>query len=347
MRSEWWRFMGPGKWRAIWDDEETGLHVEVRPKRPGWRGPDSIACYVQFSVPRVAWKGSNAWPINAMVLSYVMTRVEEMVREAGLEADLRGAKITRCDLNRNMVLDEPFASYGPLMKRLDVPRAKMRSYVHDTDAGGSRISGSVATGICNSNKTHALVFYDKLIEQEQQGRATQGLPPNLARLELQVKRGKNVRKKLGIATVQDLLDRWEHLPALYEAHVLDTLFRHDLAELAAPRPRQDVRYTSTWAAEIAAVLRWCSKKGVALGRTQAQLEWRVQTHGVDSYARALQPVRAVDRKRVERAVRQMRKAVLRDAIRADPSFGRRYEELRQKVLGGQCWPNRRPTWPSP
>ncbi len=302
--------------------QDTGVYVEIGSPRRGWIEGENIGCLIQFSVPGIIGKGDNSWPVDKILASGAIDMVQGFLADLGIHADLREAKVVRCDLNRNMVLDDEFKSYEPLYKALDLPRSKKEEFTN--------------TGMQCTNKSHGTLFYDKIVKMKAMGLRRKHLPKNLGRWEWQVKHAVNVRKKLGIHTVQHLLDRWNDLPALFAAHT-ESLFRYNLAELQAPQPRLARRDQDAIQGQLFNLVRWCQKQGINHDLDLAALDSMVRQGEIAGYAEKIKQVPGMPRKHANDAISRMRKAFWREMAK-DPDFVRRYEEVLSKIQGGKCWP---------
>jgi hypothetical protein len=307
---------------ATWGDLKAGaqdkphLFVQVSPLRRGWIDGDNIGCIIQFSIPGVRGHGDNSWPTDRRNAIGMIDSVQEELASLGLIIDLKQAKVTRCDLNRNISLDEPFHHYEKIIKALNLPRTK----THDR-----------GTTMTRTNKSQGVSFYDKIDQMKSRGLSTSHLPPNLGRLEWEVKQARNVAKKLDIKTVQGLLDGWETLEPLYLTYK-NSLFRYDVEALQAPRPRRDCRTETPIEAEIALLIRWCQKQGIGIDINASQLKRMVNNGNLKGYAKKIKAVAGIDRKRANTSISRMRTAFWRENFR-DEDFVRRYLELKEKLEG--------------
>ena len=329
-RRRLWQFED-GEWLegacAEWKGE--GVHVKLVPRNAKLYGPGSVVFYVNFSVASILGRGDNSWPADSRAMEGVIDIVQGILHKMGITTDLRQAQITRCDLNRNMVMDEPIENYREVWDALHTPRTTKETWPR--------------TGMLCQNKSQALSIYDKIVAMKKNGVSTGHLPPHLMRLEWRVMGAANVRKKLGLNTVQDLISRYEALPDLFTDHLKKVLFRYDVVDLKAPRRRSDSRVYSPTQAQVFNLVRWCRKHQITLDLTKPQLHRTLGEEGVEGYARTIKLIPGMypkHRKHATDAVRSMRRAWWHEKVVTDADFARRYEELRSKVEGGRCWPAR-------
>jgi hypothetical protein len=297
-----------------------GLHFEVKPLKRGWIDGDNVGAIVRFSLPGIYGHRDNSWPLNKRVAIAMIDAVRDKLADMGVTLDFRSGKITRCDLNRNVVLDEPFYHYQPMLNALDVPRTQKRDH------------NGTGTGIERTNNSQGVLVYDKIVRMQREGLRTNHLPPHLARVEWQIKKARNVSKRWHINTVQDLVDHWEDLPSLYLANQ-SQLFRYDVEALQSPQPRASLRQETPIQSKIANLLRWCDKRGLRHRLDPKRLEKMVRQGRFGDYAKTIKAVPDMDRKYANNAVAAMRVAFWREAFQ-DADFVRRYTEFKQKVEQG-------------
>ncbi len=181
---------------------EEGLHVQIRPLRPGLYGPRYIACYITISVPKRCF-GCNLHPVNLNQMRGVIDGIIETLREIGIEGDVLSAKICGIDLFRNIVLNEPFENYMPLLRCLHPSRINNVRHFK--------------SGALMMNTQRIVRFYDKGAEMRRRGvrrrEAEERL--NILRSEFGWRKGKVVKKELDIETVEDLLNSYDRLPTFH------------------------------------------------------------------------------------------------------------------------------------
>jgi hypothetical protein len=303
-------------WGALWDKplNEPHLYLEISPLSRGWIEGDNIGCYIQFSIPGIRGHGDNSWPVDCRNATGIIDAVQNKLAALGLIVDLRQAKVVRCDLNRNVVLEEPFHHYQTILRALDLPRTNRGDY--------SR------TGITRTNKSQSMVIYDKIAEMKSRGLSTTHLPPHFARQEWQVKTARNVSKKLEVKTVHDLLDSWDTLPHLY-INQKNRFFCQDVDALLSPRPRCDLRNQTPIQSEISTLLRWSQKHGLEHHLDAQKLGNMVKHGNFHGLAKLIKSVPGMDKKHANTAIGRMRNAFWRENFQ-DADFLRRYKELKEK-----------------
>ena len=310
---------------ALW--KQKGIRIKIKPLNKRLCGVGSIGCFIQLTLPSWLGKVDNAWPTDPNFSSLVIDSVQEKLTMIGITADLREAKVCRCDINRNMVLDESCASYMSVLRAMSIPRTKRMLYPE--------------TGCIFYNKSYSLKFYDKIAELKAKGVPTGHLPRNLMRVEWSIKGARNVTGQLKVTTVQNLLDRWMQIESIFVAFLAKSAFRYDVEILKKPRSRGDCRLARPTLAQIRNFHRWCKKKQIKLPYTASQLDGLLRTGGPYEYYEAIKKVSGMHPKHADDAGRRMSDAYWHEIVMTDPDFVRRYEELKSKSAGGYCWPTRR------
>jgi len=174
--------------------------------------------FVEFSIPRVASGGSaNYAPVNAAGMGAAVATVENELRAAGFECNLKTAALSRVDVFRNVSAGQPFGSYAPLLSMMNGSR------MH------SKVFGS--TFLWN-NKAHALTVYDKREEMRFKGRDTNELPANAVRFEYRLLNGAKCKAALPMMpTATELVHGIDVLAEIYRGQWGRLAFGLEVGEL--------------------------------------------------------------------------------------------------------------------
>ncbi|MBV9468894.1 MAG: hypothetical protein JOZ57_06575 [Abitibacteriaceae bacterium] len=313
-----------------------GVNVNIRPLRRanagkrGWIGRDSIGCLIRFSIEGIVGQGNNAWPVPGMLLSRIVDLVQQLLKCVGIVTDLRHGTLCRCDLNRNFVVEEPWQNYMAVLGALYMPYMKQWKRAPDQKPNEYTMY--------YSNKSHCVLLYDKITQLSKNNQEARFLPRRLTRLGWQLRRAKNVQQKLGVTTVQDLINRWETLPDGFATGCYNALFSHNITTMRAPSTTGNNHSVSTVSAEIENLLRWCNRKHLPCDLTLSDLSHLVRTQGMDCYKSIITAIPGMDQKHAATAVRRMRAAYWEEQVTTVPDFRNRYHELKLKAAGGRCWP---------
>jgi len=161
-----------------------------------------------FSAPAVAY-GHNSRTITCDDLRAVLEKMQETLRERGVEVDWREGQVSRVDVHRDVPLPRPFGYYLPALHLIE-PRY-------------GRIWQNYSTGVLRGANT-SLVYslYDKRAQCRQKQTApppdTDGFPGWL-RCEARLQTAAAVRASLGIGNAEELLERFEELPAWLDERI--------------------------------------------------------------------------------------------------------------------------------
>jgi len=290
-----------------------GVSIHMAPMRGdnGQQAGGMIGCKIQISLPAIAANGDNSRPISGDEAASVIDLVQEMVLGVGLNIDLRQLKVVRCDINRNIVLDEPYEKYEPVFTALKMPRSTTRSY---------------RTGKLWGNKSHQLNVYCKSVERQAKGYSNNRLPENTIRLEYRVLSARSVRKKLQITNLQDLLDDWDALGEKFLSVLEKNLFQPRASDFSDDGPGLGTRIRRPVRSQIRSLLRWCRKHQLAGVPSSSKMEQILRSGGIDAYALAVTTIPGMVRKYANSKIRQMRDALWQEAT-TDASFAMRYHDL--------------------
>lgn len=184
--------------------------------------------FLQTSIPKV-YSGNNYFSVGRDGSRAVMKKLEGELREAGVHTNIEGARVSRLDAFRNVVADEPFRAYAPVLQLLEGKRQQRREY---------------GTTFLWHNTQQEVCVYDKLEEMRNHEIDTTPFPKNTIRFEHRLLNARKVSDTLGVTTLADL---WEGYDAV-EQHYLRTmegqLFRYEPGEvevLCANQLREELK----------------------------------------------------------------------------------------------------------
>lgn len=156
--------------------------------QPFTRGESGMACFLQFSIPKVHHQGNNYFSVSEAGAKVVVDDIERELREAGINTPLQEANISRLDAFRNIAPDEPFSSYYGLFSLLKARRAIQRGY---------------GTTFLVHNTQQQFVVYDKLVEMQSRGVDVTDYT-NTMRFEHRLLNGNKVKSVYGFSSVSSL-----------------------------------------------------------------------------------------------------------------------------------------------
>ncbi len=197
--------------KAFYNFEE--MRVTLKPFNAS--EPQSIGCWAEFSVPKVA-NGSNYEPANFGTTKTALAMVESQLKSIGIKTNIQRATISRLDACKSVLTSEPYQAYAPVLARLQGQRMAVRGY---------------GTTFLWHNTVQEICVYDKREEMKHRKKNISRVPKNVVRFEHRMKTGRKVRDVLGVRTVAELLEGFEQVPVAYRSAMEKQLFRYSPAEL--------------------------------------------------------------------------------------------------------------------
>lgn len=192
------------------NDTEKGYYLTI----------DRRGLSIQFSLPLLYGLDSNFYLLGANSIKVVMSSIERELQNIGVVADLDNAKVMRIDIVSNALTTETFSSYAPVLQSLSLKRARNRQYGVDT--------------FLMHNTLRELEFYNKLRELAQKKgpayvRNVLGFnSERIVRGELRFLRHREVKKRLGVSTLQELPDNWGTLRDVYVGFMRNEVFTNSI-----------------------------------------------------------------------------------------------------------------------
>jgi hypothetical protein len=130
--------------------------------------------------------------------------------EIGLKTNLKMSDIRRLDTFRNVVADEPYLCYRPVLQQLR----------------GARMTGhEFETGYRWDNSQWQLCVYDKLEEMQQRKVSVAGYPANTIRFEKRLMNSRKIQTAAGLKTVADLLTGYDTLEPDFRQSLSRSIFK--------------------------------------------------------------------------------------------------------------------------
>lgn len=293
---------------AYWNGDT--LRVDVTPKG------DSVQCFVEASLPKYA-TGDNLSPIDRNAVQVALRNIERQLRDIGIGTNIETARLSRIDTFRNVLADEPFTTYTPVLSLMRMRRQRSRDY---------------GTTFLFSNSQQETCIYDKRAEMKHRGLDVSRVPPNVMRFEHRLKTGRKIRSTLGVGTVGDLMKCYDVVPEHHLRTMREELFKYEPGEVETMTGDQYVAGMLLFQARFPKT--WEARYFDALGRYTA-----AKAGGVEAVRRAIEIVASGDdeavRKRVYRHGRSMDEAYTLLSMLERPegskTLGDLYRELRAKA----------------
>jgi hypothetical protein len=191
------------------------VNVKLYPMpMPEGQGIGTI-CSIRFEVPKFAGD-SNYHPTDEKGTRRAIRSAEKHLAAIGIKTNLQTAQISRLDAFTNVVADEPYPCYQPVLSLLSGSRMKQRGYEN---------------GFLWENQQQQVCVYDKLKKMEHDKLPVAGLPRNSIRFEHRMLKSKKVREALNFRNVTELLESYDTIATTYQQTMKKHLFRYEPAEV--------------------------------------------------------------------------------------------------------------------
>lgn len=192
-------------------------------------GPTCLT--IQTNLPKLL-RPDNVQPVTSKAeFDRAIQRLEILLREAGIRADLFGARIKELEICRNVVTDSELPNYYPALDELTFPRTDREPY----ENRGRRWI----------NRVRCLKIYDKGNEQDLDTDCTQRFEYSLTELD-------SVRRHLGPWTVSSLRD---------DFHAAERAFREAVERLIPEQTGQTEESSSVGPSAYESLLDSLEEKG--------------------------------------------------------------------------------------
>jgi hypothetical protein len=177
----------------------------------------SSTCYTRFEIPKFAGE-NNYKPVDFEGTKDALKQVEKKLRDVGIRTNILTAKPCRMDSFQNVEADEPYSCYKPVLALLSGSRMTQRGYEN---------------GFLWENQSAQLCAYDKREKMIHDKLSLAGLPKHPLRFELRALKARKIRSAYGFSNVQDLLDGYDSIRAVYVETMQKQLFKYSASDVEA------------------------------------------------------------------------------------------------------------------
>jgi hypothetical protein len=196
--------------KAFNNDGPCRVTIKAIPARDE-RGIQPL-CTVSMEVPKVAGC-SNYHPTDERGAEAALNIVQKHLSSIGLKTNVMDAQPARMDAFRNVVADEPYSCYAPVLGLLRGSRMEKRGYEN---------------GHLWENGVQQVCVYDKIQKMQRDNLSIEGLPPNSIRFEMRLLKSQKVRATLEVKTARELLESYGAIVEAYERTMKKQLFSHSV-----------------------------------------------------------------------------------------------------------------------
>lgn len=171
---------------------------------------DDKGARVKFSLPKVYTGNLNIEPLTKVESNIAFDKVQKILSDIGIDTDIREGIISRVDLFKNGIMENPVPYYLRLLGGLpEGTRMKKRDY------GETVLFHNTQREVC---------LYDKVQELEKRGVVSKQHSGNILRCELRLIRGRVVKAET-LIEANHLIGQWDSLEDVYLRNVNNTLSR--------------------------------------------------------------------------------------------------------------------------
>ncbi len=186
-------------YRAYRSDKKSGVSITAVDHK----------VWIQCSLSHLF--GETCYLLRSMTQAQAKEKIQALQiylhDEVGIRVDLQTARISRVDLFRDIQTDHPFAAYMPLLQGIRV--GQLIKETHDST-------------ITYRRKKRAMQVYDKSAQLKATERA-ENVPENILRWEYRLLKASQVKHRLGLCTVEELLLGWDRLRTEFDKLVQSAL----------------------------------------------------------------------------------------------------------------------------
>jgi hypothetical protein len=186
-------------------------------------------CTVALEVPKVAGC-SNYHPTDQRGAEAVLAIVQKHLSDIGLKTNLMDAQPARLDAFRNVVADESYSCYAPVLALLRGSRMEKRGYEN---------------GHLWENGVQQVCVYDKIQKMQRDKLSVDGLPSNSIRFEMRLLKSQKVRDTLDVKSARELLESYDAIVQAYERTMKKQLFSYTVRDVEA-MVSSDIRAEVQW-----------------------------------------------------------------------------------------------------
>jgi len=173
-----------------------------------------VMLFVNVSLPKVYYKGNNYHPVDKEQMQETLDIVQKELENAGIKTNIYNAKVSRMDLFKNVYPEHHFLDYRPVFRILKMKYEK------------EKYRKEYGTTFTYGNKSNMMCVYDKIWEMKLKGMDTTNYPKTI-RFELRMHKSKNIREKLKIKNLDDLIRVYPELNNYYKEVMIKNLFKYE------------------------------------------------------------------------------------------------------------------------
>jgi len=154
---------------------------------------DKSKAFLQCSLPKVI-AGDNYQPLDKKEAEQAINSIGRELWESGFHTEINKSSISRIDLFKNVLTEEPYMQYTDLFRLLRGKRKLKRDY-------GSTFLWH--------NTQEQLTIYNKIAEMKIKKVDTRNYPINTMRFEHRLLNKRKAAKVLGFSAVGEIADNWQ------------------------------------------------------------------------------------------------------------------------------------------
>jgi hypothetical protein len=199
---------------AYLNDKDGRWNVDIKRWNTG-----NTYLIVHTSLPRIKDGGSNCNVLSRDGAIAAVSQLESELANKGIMLDIKKASLSRVDVARDVILEHPLPCYLPIFRMMRMRRGAPREYGEDGNY------------LLKDKGTTQFSIYDKRKEQLSKGYVIDNIPEHLTRIEMRMFKNKNIKAKLGIERVEQLLSHYDNLDVISSHKIGKVMFRYDTATL--------------------------------------------------------------------------------------------------------------------
>lgn len=168
---------------------------------------NDVLCSVHFSAPKIKSIGDNNFnSINKNDLIDIAIDVEKQLKLAGIDVNIKKAKLSRIDLFKNVKTKFNIIEYKDIFELFNMKRQN------------EIVNRSYYTTFYKGNKSRMLVIYDKVNEMKVKGKDID-IKDNIIRFELRHFKNKNINNYINCDSYNDLIDNFDNINGYYNEYL--------------------------------------------------------------------------------------------------------------------------------
>ena len=198
--------------RAHLNDKDGRWNVDIK----RWNSGNTYLI-IHTSLPRIKDGGSNCYVLSRDGAIEAVSQLENELAIKGIMLDIKKASLTRVDVARDVILEHPLPLYLPIFRMMRMRRGAPREYGEDGNY------------LLKDKGTTQFSIYDKRKEQLSKGYVIENIPEHLTRVEMRMFKNRNIKAKLGIERVEQLLSHYDNLDVITSHKIGKVMFRYDVS----------------------------------------------------------------------------------------------------------------------